>query len=199
MPGSLKGACLIVSALSASDTGVAMLRSVAKFSREDGRLEIVERRGSCFRLFSPRSSTGFWPSVPYPLDRVAEGDVAQVVDSGGLFLVEDMAVENERAKAFEISATGPIFGTKMKAPEGEPAQDGKPKFWSPWGYRLAEDLVSPRGIRLAGARRALRVRPQDMTLIREEESLRLEFGLPPGSYATVLLEELFGDLQEGRG
>jgi tRNA pseudouridine13 synthase len=165
-----------------------------------GRREARDRRKARFMLSALQSEVfnRVLAERPLPLDRVAEGDVAQVVDSGGLFLVEDTVVENERAKAFEISATGPIFGTKMKAPEGEPARR-EAEILVAMGIPAAEDLVSPRGIRLAGARRALRVRPQEMTLIREEESLRLEFGLPPGSYATVLLEELFGDLQEGRG
>ena len=57
---------------------------------------------------------------PLALDTVEEGDVARVTESGGLFLVEDVEIERERASRFEISATGPIFGTKMQAPSGEP-------------------------------------------------------------------------------
>jgi tRNA pseudouridine13 synthase len=135
---------------------------------------------------------------PLPLDAVEEGDVAQVVDSGGLFVVEDAALENERAKAFEISATGPIFGTKMKTPTGVPAER-EARILASMEIPLGEDLVTPRGIRLAGTRRPLRVRPREISMVRDEGALRLEFALPPGSYATVLLEELFGELQEGRG
>lgn len=165
-----------------------------------GRRVARDRRKARFMLSALQSEVfnRVLAERPIPLDQVAEGDVAQVVDSGGLFLVEDLAVENERAKEFEISATGPIFGTKMKAPEGEPAR-WEAEILIAMAIPATEDLVSPRGVRLAGSRRSLRVRPQEMSLIREDESLRLEFGLPPGSYATVLLEELFGDLQEGRG
>jgi tRNA pseudouridine13 synthase len=127
---------------------------------------------------------------------VEEGDVAQVVDSGGLFLVEDVPVENQRAREFEISATGPIFGTKMLSPTGSVAIR-EASIMASMGIPTPADLVPPRGIRLPGGRRPLRVRPESPSLSREEDSLSLECGLPPGSYATVLLSELFGDLEEG--
>ena len=66
------------------------------------------------------------------------------------------------------------------------------------GIPAPGDLVPPRGIRLPGGRRPFRVRPESPSLRREEDALSLEFGLPPGSYATVFLSELFGDLEEGR-
>lgn len=131
-----------------------------------------------------------------PLDAVEQGDVAQVVDSGGLFLVEDVPVENQRAREFEISATGPIFGTRMLSPGGSVALR-EASIMASMGIPAAADLVPPRGIRLPGGRRPLRVRPESPSLSREEDSLSLDFGLPPGSYATVLLSELFGDLEEG--
>ena len=131
-----------------------------------------------------------------PLDAVEEGDVAQVVDSGGLFLVEDVPAENQRAREFEISATGPIFGTKMLSPTGSVAIR-EASIMASMGIPTPADLVPPRGIRLPGGRRPLRVRPESPSLSREEDSLSLECGLPPGSYATVLLSELFGDLEEG--
>ena len=55
---------------------------------------------------------------------------------------------------------------------------------------LPEDLRVPRGIRLRGARRALRVRPGAATAERHDDGLLLRFSLPPGSYATVLIEEM---------
>ena len=134
---------------------------------------------------------------PLPLDSVEEGDVAQVVDSGGLFVVEDAPAENQRAREFEISATGPIFGTRMLPPAGSVAIR-EASIMESVGIPAPADLVPPRGIRLLGARRPFRVRPESPSLKREEDSLSLEFGLPPGSYATVFLSELFGDLEEGK-
>ena len=55
---------------------------------------------------------------------------------------------------------------------------------------LPENLRVPRGIRLRGARRALRVRPGAAIAERRDDGLLVRFSLPPGSYATVLVEEL---------
>ena len=45
------------------------------------------------------------------LDRLEEGDVAMKHGSGGLFVVEDAAVENPRAAQFEISRRAPSSAT----------------------------------------------------------------------------------------
>lgn len=165
----------------------------------EGRRAPRDRRKARF-LLSALQSEVFNRALeerPLPLDAVETGDVAQVVESGGLFLVEDPAAENARARNFEISATGPIFGTKMKAPAGVVAQR-EGALMAEMGIPAAEDLVPPRGIRLAGGRRPFRVRPESPALDRDADALRLEFGLPSGSYATVLLEELFGEFREGK-
>jgi len=123
------------------------------------------------------------------LDTVDVGEVAMVHASGGCFVVEDLAREAARAAAFEISATGPIFGTKVLEAAGEAAARERrvlERF-----EVLPENLSVPRGIRLRGARRALRVRPDAAGAERRDDGLLLRFSLPPGSYATVLVEELF--------
>jgi tRNA pseudouridine13 synthase len=120
-------------------------------------------------------------------DRVEPGDVALVHASGGLFRVEDAAREAPRAAAFEISATGPIFGTRAPEPAGAVAERERAALAAhgvPWPLR------PPRGIPLRGARRALRVRPAELTVARAGCGLELSFALPPGSFATVLLDEL---------
>ena len=49
----------------------------------------------------------------------------------------------------------------------------------------------PRGVRLRGARRPLRVPVPDAVVdLGDAGVLRLRFTLPAGSYATVLIEEL---------
>ena len=47
-------------------------------------------------------------------------------------------------------------------------------------------------MRARGARRALRVRPDALALEADGEDVLVCFELPAGSYATVLVEELFG-------
>jgi tRNA pseudouridine13 synthase len=122
-------------------------------------------------------------------DRVLVGDLAVVHASGGLFRVEDAEREAPRALAFEISATGPIFGTRAPAPGGEVADCERAALAR---HGIPEELRAPRGIRLRGARRALRVRPLDLALEPAPAGLWVRFALPAGSYATVLLEALLG-------
>lgn len=139
---------------------------------------------------------------PLPLDAVEVGDVAVVHASGGLFRVDDIAREAPRAAAFAISATGPVFGPGCFGPARaddfrQPAgavRARESKALAAFGLDPDAPLRAPPGLRLDGARRALRVRPRDATLEPgpEPHSVRLRFALPPGSYATVLVEELFG-------
>ena len=52
-------------------------------------------------------------------DRPIDGDLFRKEDTGGLFVSDDLARATERCAAWEISPTGPMFGRKMRAPEGE--------------------------------------------------------------------------------
>jgi len=122
------------------------------------------------------------------LVRLERGDVAVIHGSGALFVVEDPEREAARAAAFEISATGPIFGTRMLRPQGA-VERRERAILTAHGVDV-EKLSVPRGIRLRGARRSLRVRPEDLALEPLAGGLRLRFTLAPGSYATVLVEEL---------
>jgi len=130
-----------------------------------------------------------------PLDALEQGDVAVVHVSGGLFLVEDAAVEGPRATRGEVSATGPIFGTKTLAPAGKPAAREREALAAA-GLDPEAKLPSVPGLRLRGSRRALRMLPTEASAVHEGEALRLRFTLPAGSYATVVLEEVLGTAPE---
>ena len=127
---------------------------------------------------------------PRPLSRLWSGDVVCLHESGGLFRVEDRDREQIRSDAFEISATGPILGARGLSPSGAPARAERESL-AAFGLDPDDLPAPPRGVRMRGARRALRVRP-DSCRIRPGVggSLHLAFTLPPGSYASVLLEEL---------
>jgi len=126
-----------------------------------------------------------------PLSSVERGEIAVVHATGGLFRVEDAAREQPRADLFEISATGPIFGGRTLDPDGS-ARERERAALVAIGIDPDQPLRPPRGIELRGARRALRVRPEEVALEPLPEALRLRFTLPPGSFATVLIEEVFG-------
>ena len=115
--------------------------------------------------------------------RLLPGDIAKKHDTGGLFVVSDPVVEQPRADRLEISATGPIWGKKMKR-AGDAAAALEEKILRSQG--LTPDLFRKQ----PGSRRSLRVVLREVVLRQETEGLRLEFFLPRGSYATVLLDEI---------
>ena len=138
---------------------------------------------------------------PVPPWQLLDGDLAVLHRSGGLFVVEDAQRESPRADRLEISPTGPIYGAKMRSPLGVEAELEQ-AVWREHGLGSWGEMRPPRGLRIDGGRRALRV-PVPGAVAEphaEEESLELRFELPSGSYATVLLEELFpGEvIEEGR-
>jgi tRNA pseudouridine13 synthase len=124
-------------------------------------------------------------------DGVMLGDLARVEESGGLFWVDDLAREAPRAEAFEISATGPIFGTRMRAPRDDAARLEQ-EIFARFGLADARSWRLPKGIRARGGRRPLRVRPGELEVsaLPQGVGLRVRCSLPPGSYVTVLLESL---------
>lgn len=131
-------------------------------------------------------------------DGVLLGDVARVEASGGLFWVDDPETDALRAERFEISATGPIPGRKMRPPRDDAAAVEAAAL-AGLGLPPLAEWKRPRGVRAPGARRPLRVRPDGLALeaLDEGRALRVRCGLPPGAYVTVLLEALVGPFAEG--
>jgi len=148
-----------------------------------------DRRSARFLLSALQSAVfnDVLAGRPLPPDRLETGDVALVHRSGGLFTVEDASAEQARADAFEISPTGPFFGTRMRAAAGAPGERERAVLAA---WEIPEPLRPPRGIRLRGGRRALRARPGDLEVHDEGGGLRLRFALPPGSYASVFVDAL---------
>ena len=126
------------------------------------------------------------------LDRVLEGDLAMKHANGAVFRVNDPAAEQPRADDFEISPTGPLVGRRMTEPQNVPA-DLEAEVLAKVGLSRAM-LVNESGERIDGARRALRVRPEDAeaTVGQDDHGqfVQLCFSLSSGSYATVLMGEV---------
>ena len=120
------------------------------------------------------------------------GDLAYRHDNGAVFLVEDAAVEQPRADAFEISPSGPLFGYRMTEPTGR-AAELEAGILEAEGF-TREEFRGERS-RVKGSRRALRFHPGEAKVsLGADESgpyLELRFVLPRGCYATALLGELF--------
>jgi len=120
------------------------------------------------------------------MDDVLLGDVAKKTETGGIFTVEDVMADGPRVKAWEISATGPIFGYKMLA-----ARDDAGALES----QVLADADIPLDVfkpfKAKGSRRPLRYYPEGLQWEMEaDDVLTVSFFAPKGAYATSLLREL---------
>lgn len=122
------------------------------------------------------------------IDTVEEGDLAFLHDNGACFLVEDSAAEQERARKFEISPSGPMFGCKMKLPGGAPHELEEEVLREEGLSRASFDLPGP--YRMEGERRPLRVPLRNPATVPDSEGIILSFSLPKGAYATSVLREI---------
>ena len=115
--------------------------------------------------------------------QLLKGDLAKKHDTGGVFTVEDLSLEQPRSESKEISFTAPIFGFKMRETKSE-AKKFEDEIFALSGLTI-EDL---RRCGASGTRRMGRLFPE-MQLQEEPEGLTIVFTLPAGGYATVLLRE----------
>jgi tRNA pseudouridine13 synthase len=149
------------------------------------------------------------------LDRPLEGDLLRKEDTGGMFTTDDLAEATERMARWEVSATGPMVGPKMRWPEGE-ARRREVAAAARWGLGPADRGGEPAGATEAqpdetrggrdgraakvlgraapGSRRPIRIRLGDPQIESVPGGLRVAFTLPAGAYATVVMREL----QKGR-
>jgi len=149
-------------------------------------------------VLDARVADGTWTTA-------LEGDLLKLRSSGGLFLCADVQTDAERARVGELSATGPLVGSKMRWPEGAPAALERRIAAS----TLGEGFDLERTRRLGeGTRRALRLWVQDLRWEVGEpgssetghalDCVRVYFVLPKGAYATTVLEAAF-DLHDPHG
>jgi tRNA pseudouridine13 synthase len=108
-------------------------------------------------------------------------------DTGGMFVANDVAEAAARMDRWEISPTGPMFGAKMRWPEGDALQLEQALCER---AGLDEARLARHRAFLPGTRRVARVRPEALTCVASETGLDVAFTLPKGAYATVILREL---------
>lgn len=174
------------------------------------------------RVLERREAAGTWASI-------LPGDLAKKHDTGGLFLVPLAGPELDdaraRAEAGSVSATGPMFGAKMRWPEGEPAAIEREVLAgvSPGGSGpgAAPDPGAPeagQGVRFEafrhlgeGTRRPLRLFVAEMEAAVRGQArgeaggptgravVVARFVLPKGGYATTVLGRACRLLDASRG
>ncbi len=121
--------------------------------------------------------------------RMLGGEVLQRTDSSGLFVSEDLAVDSARLERKELVITGPICGPRTPWPkEGSPAHRLEQEILTQ--HQIDPQLFSSLGRIARGGRRPLLVPLLNATVEASGENISLSFTLPPGSYATIVLQEI---------
>ena len=117
-------------------------------------------------------------------EQLLAGDVCKKADTGGMFEVQDAAAEQLRYRRGEITFTGPIYGKKMWAAQG-PAAELEARILAE--AELTEDDL--RRVHTDGTRRPARLWLPAIELAPCDDGLQVDFVLPKGAYATVVLRE----------
>ncbi|NOY90275.1 MAG: tRNA pseudouridine(13) synthase TruD [Deltaproteobacteria bacterium] len=155
------------------------------------KLQVSSLQSALFNaVLSERLTDGLFEAA-------VEGDVMRKEETHGVFVSDDPALDSERVLRLEISPTGPIFGERMRWPEGD-ARAREERVLE--GAGITKDTFARFGAAGRGSRRVMRVRPLDASVEQTDEGTRLCFTLSKGAYATVLLRELLGrEPRESRG
>jgi tRNA pseudouridine13 synthase len=153
------------------------------------------------QVLGRREADGTW-------NQILPGDLAKKTDTGGIFLVPLEGPEAEdavaRGKAGSLTPTGPMFGKKMRWPEGAPgaiereilnAAIGDPARLDAWGHlgegtrrplrmEVDELAVAPLG---AGDASETPRKEGDPRAREGGVAIAVSFVLPKGGYATTVL------------
>lgn len=141
------------------------------------------------QVLARREAEGTW-------DRLLPGDLGWVHASGALYEVGGDPLESARAQRLEVSPTGPLLGYDQRLASGAPGRIERAVLHAagaePEAFRAAH-------ARMRGSRRPLRVPVKEASLeVEETRTVVLRFVLPPGAFATVLLERLMSGGPQGR-
>jgi len=151
---------------------------VGRFLR---KLAVSAVQSAIFNLYlSQRLRDGLFRTV-------ISGDVMAKWPAGGMFVTHDPNTEQNRFNVREIVHTGPMFGSKMRAAEAEAAERETQLLTQ---LNLMQDAFQAGGKLLEGTRRHNVIYVDDLQVDHEPAGIRLQFTLPAGSYATVLLDEI---------
>ena len=187
------------------DLGEARRLFPRKHRAEKRALSVLGRGGSpreAFEAISPaqrRIWVSAWQSWIFnavlhervaddTFDRLLPGDVGQLEESGAFFGATGSDGDGALAATGRAAPTGPLVGYDMRYAGGEPG-------------RLEQRLATEAGaepedfrkvqVRARGARRPLRILLKEASIEPEDDStVVVRFVLPPGAFATVVLEHL---------
>ena len=154
----------------------------------NGEIKVKDRNKRSFYLSAARSEI-FNLIVAKRIElglaqQVLNGDILQLNGSHSWFMVdesEDLAQLQQRLAQQDVLLTAPLIGEEEKS-----TVDFEHEIFTQ--HQALFSLM--RQERMKAARRAILMQPQHFQWQFEPNGLRLQFGLPAGSYATALLREL---------
>ena len=162
-----------------------------RISRQKRSMYYSAARSWLFNLIlSERIKRNVW-------DKRLPGDVFMLAGKSACFKDElseqssdaDKAGINERLQCNEIHPTAPLWGDGDAMVESDAADFERRIIDQIPAYR--DGLVSAR---VQSRRRACRVLPAQLDCYRQGEDFVVSFSLPSGSYATMVLAEIFSEL-----
>jgi tRNA pseudouridine13 synthase len=166
------------------NVGNALAMFAGRRVRRDQRTMLLSAaRSELFnRVLAARVSGAQW-------NRALDGEVWMLEGSRSVFGPEPWteALAN-RLAGFDIHPTGPLWGRGSLRSTGAAADLEASALGDPRSLALRAGLEAAG---LKQERRSTRLRPLDLGWEWSDDStLRLRFGLPPGTYATVVLAEI---------
>ncbi len=168
--------------------GANVAKAVAMFAggrvkREERSILLSAARSELFnRVLDARVTDGTWSAA-------LEGEVWMLDGSRSVFGPEPMTPDLQaRLRAFDIHPSGPLWGEGDLRSSGEVAARELRALEGDTATRLRAGLEKAG---LKQERRALRLRPDGLEWEwLADDVLVLSFTLPPGCYATTVLQEL---------
>ena len=130
----------------------------------------------CNRYLAERVRRGLF-------DKLLLGDIAKKHETGGIFWVNDLTVDQPRFVSKEISFTAPIFGYKMSHSLDESAKLEAEIF-----EESGMSMKKFKRMKITGTRRFGRMTPE-IEIAENQRGIQLNFMLHKGAYATTLLRE----------
>jgi tRNA pseudouridine13 synthase len=175
--------------------GLAILRGERR--ERDGRQRRLLLSAAQSAVFNRYLELRAADSGVRELRRVRAGDVLQKTASGGSFVCTDVAIDQTRVDAGEIVPTGPMPGTRVMDPPPD-SEAGQLEQRALDACGATREDFARVGRDLPGTRRPLLVNLElGAPAIAAEPApgtLRVRFGLPSGSYATVAIDCLLTNI-----
>lgn len=162
------------------EKGIRLLQQRARLQRNKRSIYLSALRSFLFNhVLAERVRRSNW-------NVIIDGDLAMLDGTQSVFPCESPDADIEdRVRRLDIHPTGPMPGEKGSQPTGFAAETEQAILGN-WP-QVTEVLENQR---VQASRRALRLFPAGLKWSFEGDELKMQFVLPPGTYATTVLREV---------